>query len=119
MISKHNEPGEILSCDVCDFKTSRKVSFNIHTSMKHNEIEQLDGNDSNSEEVYAAYYRERDHMGTGYQSYLDVVENIESANIAKEEKSNEIVRAMKAREDAFVKLGQTVESIHNGWPPWI
>ena len=118
MISKHNEPGEIFTCDLCEFTTSRRVSLNIHTSMTHKVIEQLDGNDSSSEEVYAKSYWERDQLGTGYQSYLDVIENIESANISNEDKSNETKRAMKAREDAFVKLGQTVESIHSRWPPW-
>ena len=118
MIRKHKEPGEILSCDVCNFETPRKVCLNIHTSKKHKEIEQLDGNDSNSDEVYAAYYWEREQMGTGYQSYLDVIENIESANISKEEKLTETERAMKAREDAFVLTGQTVEYIHSRWPPW-
>ena len=101
MINKHNEPGEISSCAVCDFETAIKVSSKFHTSKKHKEIEQLDGNDSSSEEVYATNYWERDQMGAGYQRYIDVTENIESANISKEEKSNEIERAMKAREDAF------------------
>ena len=45
-------------------------------------------------------------MGHGYQKYLNVFENIESANISEEDKSNEIERTLKAREDAFVKLGK-------------
>ena len=83
MISEHNHEGDIFNCDVCDFSTSRKVGLTIHKSKKHNEMKQLDGCDSSSEEteIYAEAYWERDYMGTGYQTYLDVIENIESANI--------------------------------------
>ena len=118
MIRKHKEPGTILSCDICDFTTSRKISLNIHTSKKHKVIEQLDGNNSSDEECYAESYWERDYMGTSYQTYLDTIENIESENISKEEKSSETERALIARQEAFVKEGQTLEFIHKRWPPW-
>ena len=67
-------------------------------------MKQLDGCDSSSEEteIYAESYWERDYMGTGYQTYLDVIENNESANITKEEKSSETKRALTAREDEFL-----------------
>ena len=57
-------------------------------------------------------------MGTRYQTYLDVIENIESANITKEKKSRETERALKAREDEFLKDGSILEFIHKRWPPW-
>ena len=52
MIVAHNQPGEIFSCDLCEFETSRKASLSIHLSNKHKEIEQLDGNNSDVEDTY-------------------------------------------------------------------
>ena len=51
-------------------------------------------------------------MGTTYQTYLDVIENIKSADI------NETERALNAREDEFLKDGLTLDFIHKRWPPW-
>ena len=120
MISEHQHKGEIFNCDICDFSTSRKVGLGIHKSKIHNGIEQLDGCESSSEESdnYAQSYWERDYMGTTYQTYLDVIENIKSADITEEEKSSETERALKAREDEFLKDGLTLDFIHKRWPPW-
>ena len=87
-------------------------------SKKHDVIEQLDGNNSSSEDRYSESYWERDYMGTWYQTYQDAIENIESANISREEKSSETERALKAREDALLETGDTLEFIHKSWPPW-
>ena len=57
-------------------------------------------------------------MGTTYQTYLDVIENIKSADITEEEKSSETERALKAREDEFLRDGLTLDFIHKRWPPW-
>ena len=89
---------------------TRKFSLNIHKSDQNKVIKQLDGSDSSCNEVYPEYYWKRDQLGTWPQSYLDVNENIESAIISNKDKSNKTKRAFKAREDVFVKLGQTVES---------
>ena len=107
MISEHNQPGDVFRCDSCEFKTSRKTGLKIHISKKHDVIEQLDGNNSSSDERYAESYWERDYMGTGYQTYLDAIENIDSANIFMEEKFNETEIALTAREDAFLERGET------------
>ena len=55
MIIAHNQPGEILSCDLCEFETSRKSSLSIHMSKKHKQIDQLD--------TYSEEYWEKDNMG--------------------------------------------------------
>ena len=118
MISEHNQPWEVFKCDGCEFETSRKTGLKIHMSKKHDVIEQLDGNDSSAEDRYAESYWERGFMGTGYQTYLDAIENIESSDISSEEKSNETDRAHKAREDAFLERGENLDFIHKRWPPW-
>ena len=52
-------------------------------------------------------------MGTSYQRYLDVIENIESSNISEDEKIEETQRATNARKEAFKKqYGETTEFIH-------
>ena len=118
MISEHSRQGEVFKCDACEFETSRKPGLKIHKSKKHDVIEQLDGNESSTENVYAESYWEKDCMGTGYQRYLDTIENIESANLSVEEKSSETLKALKAREDAFLERGETLEFIHKRYPPW-
>ena len=57
-------------------------------------------------------------MGTGYQRYLDTIENIESANLSMEEKFSETVRVLKAREYAFLERGEMLEFMHKRWPSW-
>ena len=75
------------------------------------EIEQLDGNDSDTEEAYAESYWEREYLGTSYQTYLDVMENIKSADISEDEKSSEMERALNARKEAFIEKGDSFEFI--------
>ena len=120
-IIEHEAPGEIFNCDICDFLTSRKNGIQIHISIKHQHIEQLDGNDSSSEadnSNYSVAYWEEDNMGTSYQRYLDVIENIETSNISEDEKIVENERATNAREEAFIKqYRDTKEFIHTRYPP--
>ena len=118
MISEHKQPGEVFKCDDCDFSTSRRTGLKIHKSKKHDVIEQLDGNDSDREEAYAESYWEREYMGTSYQTYLDVMENIKSADISEDEKSSEMERALEARKEAFIEKGDSLEFIQKRMPPW-
>ena len=60
MISEHEAEGEIFTCDICDFSTSRKVSLQIHISRKHENIEQLDGHSSS--ETYDSVYVESSQL---------------------------------------------------------
>ena len=56
MISEHKHPGEVFKCDACEFETSRKTGLTIHMSKKHDVIEQLDGNNSSSEDGSSESY---------------------------------------------------------------
>ena len=42
-------------------------------------------------------------MGTCYQRYLNVIDNIESSKNSEDEKNLETERAVFAREEAFIK----------------
>ena len=97
MIAEHYHPGELFSCALCDFITSRKAGLDIHVSKKHKEIEQIDGNTSDTEENYAEAYWERDELSSTYQRYLDVIEDIQSSNFTVQERESEIERAKNSR----------------------
>ena len=56
MISEHNRPGEVFKCDACEFEISRKPGLKIHKSKKHDVIEQLDDNESSTEDTVLSLY---------------------------------------------------------------
>ena len=56
MIIEHGHIGDIFSCDLCEFLTSRKASLGIHIAKKHKGIEQIDGHISYYEDPYAKSY---------------------------------------------------------------
>ena len=120
MISEHDHPGELLHCDLCEFVTSRKTGLDIHTSKKHKEIEQLDGNSSDSEVIYAESYWERDYMGPEYQTYLNAIENIDNSNFSREVQQSEIERAKITRLNYFLHdYGYTMDDLKRmRMPPW-
>ena len=117
MIYKHDHPGDLFVCDLCEFITSRKTGLDIHISKKHKEIQQVDGNSSDLEESYAEKYWERDYMGTTYQNYLDVVEDINSLDLSYEEKQIEIERAKSKRMEDLLDYGFDQKEIEE-MPPW-
>ena len=87
----------------------------------YNGIDQLDGSQSSSEESdnFAQSYWQQNYMGTIYQTYLDVIKNTKPADITGEDNSSsETERAIKAREDEFLKDGLTLDFIHKRWPLW-
>ena len=55
---------------------------------KHDVIEQLDGNNSSTDERYTESYWEREYMVTAYLTFLDAMEDIELANISLEMVAN-------------------------------
>ena len=58
-------------------------------------------------------------MGSCYQRYLNVIDNVESSNISEDEKILETERATFAREEANIKqYGDTAEFSHKRHPPW-
>ena len=118
-ISEHDHPGEVLTCDLCQFMTSKKTCLSIHISKKHNDIEQLDGNSSDTGDPYHESYWERDYMGTVYQNYLDTIENIESLDISIEEQQKEIERAKDTRMIDLLSDGYTKRDLERlRMPPW-
>ena len=117
MISKINHPGEILTCQLCEFMTARKTCLTMHISNKHKEIKQLDGTSSDIEGIYAESYWEQDYLGTVYQTYLDAIQNIEYSELSTEEKQDEVERAKATRMSALLNDWRTMRHIER-LPPW-
>ena len=118
MISEH-DPGEILSCDLCQFMTSRKTCLSIHIAKKHKDIEQLDVTSLDTDDPYPESYWERDYMGTVYQNYLDAIDNIKSLNISIEEQQEKIERAKNSRMHDLLYDGYTKKDLERlRMPPW-
>ena len=59
-------------------------------------------------------------MGTGYQPYLNTIENIESANFSREETSSEtdIIIAIMAREDTSLERCGNIRVYSQEMAPW-
>ena len=117
MIIAHNQPGDIFSCDLCEFETSRKASLSIHASKKHKPIDQLDGNISDVEDTYSEEYWEKDNMGQTYKRYLDVIKSINGSNPSNKEKEQKRERALTERKDAYSEKGWSKKQMEI-MPPW-
>ena len=90
----------------------------IHIAKKHKVIEQIDGHNSDDEDLYAESYWEREFMRTSYHSYLDALQNIKTSNLSSKEKNEEYQRVKEARKEAFLNDGWTVREIERSIPPW-
>ena len=112
MICEHNHPGEVLSCDFCEFMTSRNVCLNIHVSKRHTDI------DEKELYHYAEAYWEKDFMGTDYKRFVDALDNIKTSNLSSEEKQLETERVKGARLDAYLENGWEMWEVKRSIPPW-
>ena len=108
---------ESFPCQVCDFSSNWENGLAIHMSRKHKNMQQLDGNESLSEEpLDEEYYRtrhywEKGRLGTAYQAYIDANELIEKSDLNKDAKEKEKAKILEARKTAF--------GIHYKYnPPW-
>ena len=106
------------SCDFCDFESNWENGLSVHITRKHTIIEQLDGNDSVSDEMdeddkymKTVHYWEHGILGTVFQTYLDVMDVIEKSDLTEELKDLEKTKVLAARKEAF---GKDFEL----FPPW-
>ena len=53
----------------------------------------------------------RDYIGTSYQTYLDIVNDIESLNLTTEQQQIEIERAKTKRMKALIDYGYTQKDL--------
>ena len=70
-------------------------------------------------ESYAESYWKRDYIGTSYQTYLDIVNDIESLNLTTEQQQIEIERVKSKRMKALIDYGYTQKDLERQkMPPW-
>ena len=107
------------SCLICDFESNWKNGLKIHIARKHDNIEQMDGNNSlNIDEVdedqkYSEthHYWKTGKLGTIFQSYLDANEIVDKSNLEEEAKAREKEKILEARKHAF-------GNHFRNYPPW-
>ena len=105
---------EEFSCDICDFTSNWANGLNIHMTRKHDKVEQLDGCvDVEEDDKYfsSKYYWKDGRIGTVFQTYLDVIDVIESSDLKEDDKQLEKGKALEARRVAF-------GTMHKFFPPW-
>ena len=104
-------------CSICDFQSNWENGLQIHMSRKHNNIDQMDGNNSSVEIDDDQKYSKTDHywktgkLGTIFQSFLDANDLIEKSNLEEEVKSKEKQKILQARKHAF-------GNDFRHFPPW-
>ena len=88
------------------------MGLKIHIGRKHKNIEQVDGNNSFSERKTDFYWEGWNTAAVkNYQSYLDVLADIDESTLEKEEKQYENEKVTEVRKKA---LG----SSYCTYPPW-
>ena len=106
---------EDFACDICDFRSKWSNGLEIHMTRKHATLEQIDGAIGDGEEDLqydrSDYYWKNGRIGISYQTYIDILEIVESSDLSDTEKKNEKARVTDARQKVFGKN-------YKNFPPW-
>ena len=113
IVSAEKAKGQF-SCDVCDFKSNWANGLAVHRARKHKNVIQLDG--ANDLDLEESEQNEADYwtvgiIGTVYQDYLNVIDDINKSDLTERTKIVERRKVIEARKMA---IGSTY--IHE--PPW-
>ena len=89
------------------------LGLKIHKSRKHEDIPQIDGAHFNHRESDTDFWWEKhqQHSLRSYQMYIDVLQDIEDANISQEDKILETENVTNVRKEALGKIWDQC-------PPW-
>ena len=103
---------------MCDFESNWANGLNIHMVRKHANIEQLDGSvslsdnlDEHDRYLKTIMYQKEEKLGTVYQTFLDVIDVIETSDLKEEAKDVEKDKVLETRKKAFGNEFQH-------FPPW-
>ena len=106
---------EDFACDICDFRSKWSNGLEIHMTRKHATLEQIDGAIGDGEEDlqydHSDYYWKNGRIGISYQTYIDILEIVESSDLSDTEKKNEKARVTDKRQKVFGKN-------YKNFPPW-
>ena len=105
-------------CDMCDFESNWANGLNIHMARKHADMEQLDGSvslsdnlDDDDKYLKTIMYWKEGRLGTVYQTFLDVMDVIETSDLREEAKDVEKEKVLETRKKAF-------GNDYQHFPPW-
>ena len=103
------------SCEICDFRSKWMNGLEIHMTRKHASIEQIDGaiGDGKEDLQYdrSDYYWKNGRIGISYQTYLDILDIVESSDLSDTEKKHEKAKVTEARKKVF-------GNNYKHYPPW-
>ena len=101
------------SCDLCDFKTKTEGILKIYKGRKHRDIPQLDGASATPRQTYAWWEKNVRHVVRTYETYMNILADIEKSTLNKKEKADERERATNTRKDIFGGIPNC-----KYYPPW-
>ena len=112
--SENNATIEKIKCsnfkyDQCDFVSNRKVGMRIHKGKKHRQNNDLFAG-SEMKDYASIYYWAAGNLGTSYQIYQDVLEDIKNSDLNLDERKTEIENVKSARLKAWVAAGGFTQS---------
>ena len=90
-----------LSCDLCEHKSETNGGLKIHMGRKHKEIPQLDGDIESERDTDDWWDNNSTEAIKIFQTYKDVLKEIQESSLTEEEKSIEIERATEGRKKGF------------------
>ena len=90
-----------LSCDLCEYRSETNGGLKIHMGRKHKEIPQLDGDIESERDTDDWWDNNSTESMKIFQTYKDVLEEIQESSLTEEEKSIEIERATEGRKKGF------------------
>ena len=67
-------------CELCKFESHRKLGLRIHRLHKHNKKNNI------IDDNYGRFYWTTGNIGTAFQVYLDVIDDIQNSDLTEEEK---------------------------------
>ena len=100
-----------LSCEECDFQAASNVGLKIHKSKKHEDIPQLDGESACESDTDEWWVGQSIYSLKIFQTYIDVLKDIENSSLSEEEKNEERAKVTNGRKAAFGDKFQW-------FPPW-
>ena len=100
-------------CLECDFIGGNKNELRMHISLKHKKIVQLNGDLECESECQFNIWTDKNwrngYIGDIFQTYLDVVKEINFCDLSQEFKDEEIDNVKKARLKVWVESGMPPE----------
>ena len=84
-----------LACEECGFEAASSVGLKIHTSKKHEEIPQLDGESPYESDTDCWWINQQNDSLKCFQKYIDALKDIDDSTLSEQEKNEELEKVTK------------------------